>query len=76
MLEAALMKIKEFSATPRRRLLVVEDNPAEQMTIRELLGYDDVDVHVASTGAEALAKICSALRIAQHVGGKRAIAAH
>jgi CheY-like chemotaxis protein/signal transduction histidine kinase len=56
-LEAALMKIKEFSAAPRRRLLVVEDNPAEQMTIRELLGYDDVDVHVASTGAEALAML-------------------
>ena len=56
-LEAALMRIKEFSAAPRRRLLVVEDNPAEQMTIRELLGYDDVDVHVASTGAEALAML-------------------
>jgi CheY-like chemotaxis protein len=56
-LEAALMKIKEFSSASRRRLLVVEDNPAEQMTIRELLGYDDVDVHVASTGAEALAML-------------------
>ncbi len=56
-LEAALMRIKEFSSAPRRRLLVVEDNPAEQMTIRELLGYDDVDVHVASTGAEALAML-------------------
>jgi len=53
-LEAALMKIKDFSAAQRRRLLVVEDNPAEQMTIRELLGYDDVDVLMASTGAEAL----------------------
>jgi CheY-like chemotaxis protein len=51
------MKIKEFSSASRRRLLVVEDNPAEQMTIRELLGYDDVDVHVASTGAEALAML-------------------
>jgi HAMP domain-containing protein/CheY-like chemotaxis protein len=56
-LEAALVRIKEFSAAPRRRLLVVEDNPTEQMTIRELLGYDDVDVHVASTGAEALAML-------------------
>ena len=56
-LEAALMRIKEFSSAPRRRLLVVEDNPAEQMSIRELLGYDDIDVHVASTGAEALAML-------------------
>jgi CheY-like chemotaxis protein len=53
-IEAALMKIKEFCTARRKRLLVVEDNPAEQMTIRELLGYDDIDVCVASTGAEAL----------------------
>jgi CheY-like chemotaxis protein len=33
---------------------VVEDNPAEQLSIRELLGYDDVDVQIASTGEEAL----------------------
>ncbi|HZD50400.1 MAG TPA: response regulator, partial [Silvibacterium sp.] len=56
-LDEALMKIKEFSTARRKRLLVVEDNPAEQMTIRELLGYDDVDVRVASTGAEALATL-------------------
>ncbi len=53
-LEAALMKIKEFCTARRKRLLVVEDNPAEQMTIRELLGYDDIDVCIASTGGEAL----------------------
>jgi len=35
-------------------LLVVEDNPAEQLSIRELLGYDDIDVTIASTGGEAL----------------------
>jgi len=34
--------------------MVVEDNPAEQMSIRELLGCDDVDVQIASTGEEAL----------------------
>ena len=33
---------------------MVEDNPAEQFSIRELLGYDDIDVIVAATGAEAL----------------------
>ena len=42
-------------ATPRRKkLLIVEDNPAEQMSIRELLGHDDIDVLVASTGADAI----------------------
>jgi len=32
----------------------VEDNPAEQFSIRELLGYEDIDVIVAATGSEAL----------------------
>ena len=56
-LDAALERIKKY-ATPRsKRLLIVEDNPAEQMGIKELLGYDDVEVSVASTGADALAAL-------------------
>jgi CheY-like chemotaxis protein len=54
-LEAALGRIKEYSAPRRKRLLVVEDNPAEQLSVKELLGHDDIDVQVATTGAEALA---------------------
>jgi CheY-like chemotaxis protein/signal transduction histidine kinase/HAMP domain-containing protein len=50
----ALSKIKEYSTPRRKRLLVVEDNPAEQTTIRALLDYDDVDIIAAETGAEAL----------------------
>jgi HAMP domain-containing protein/CheY-like chemotaxis protein/putative methionine-R-sulfoxide reductase with GAF domain len=53
-LDSALSRIKEYAAPRRKRLLIVEDNPAEQMSIRELLGYDDIDVTVAATGAEAL----------------------
>ncbi len=53
-LDVALDRIKEYSAPRRKRLLVVEDNPAEQLSIRELLGYDDIDVTVVSTGAEAV----------------------
>jgi CheY-like chemotaxis protein len=53
-LEAALLKIKDFSAPRRKRLLVVEDNPAEQLTIRELLGSDDIEVKSVSSGEEAL----------------------
>ncbi|HEX5236341.1 MAG TPA: HAMP domain-containing protein [Silvibacterium sp.] len=56
-LEAALTKIKEFSTSRRKRLLVVEDNPAEQLSIRTLLGYDDIDVTLAETGAEAMAQV-------------------
>ena len=56
-ISAALMKIKEFSVPRRKRLLVVEDNPAEQTTIRALLGHDDVDIMDVSTGAEALSAL-------------------
>jgi HAMP domain-containing protein/CheY-like chemotaxis protein/signal transduction histidine kinase len=53
-LETALARIKEYSAPRRKRLLVVEDNLAEQLSIKELLGYDDIDVTVVATGAEAI----------------------
>jgi CheY-like chemotaxis protein len=53
-LNAALSKIKDYAKPRRRRLLVVEDNAAEQLSIVELLGHDDIDIVIASTGAEAL----------------------
>ena len=53
-LETALNRIKEYSAPRRKRLLVVEDNPAEQLSIKELLGYDDIDVTVVSSGEAAI----------------------
>ncbi|HEY6024173.1 MAG TPA: HAMP domain-containing protein, partial [Pseudolabrys sp.] len=52
--EAALSRIKDYAAPRRKRLLVVEDNPAEQMSIAELLGYDDVEIETAGTGRDAL----------------------
>jgi len=52
-LEQALTRIKEY-ASCRKRLLVVEDNPGEQLSIKELLSHDDIDVTIVSTGAEAL----------------------
>jgi HAMP domain-containing protein/CheY-like chemotaxis protein/signal transduction histidine kinase len=53
-LQAALGKIKEYVQPRRKRLLVVEDNPAEQMSITELLGFDDIHVQAVGTGNEAL----------------------
>jgi HAMP domain-containing protein/CheY-like chemotaxis protein/signal transduction histidine kinase len=50
----ALAKIKDFAQPRRRRLLVVEDNKAEQLSIRELLGHDDIEIVNAGTGEEAL----------------------
>ena len=52
-----MSRIKDYAAPRRKRLLIVEDNPAEQLSIRELLGYDDIDVTVADTGAEALDRV-------------------
>src|SRR6478752_2416447 len=53
-LEAAFTRIKDYAATRRKRLLIVEDNHAELLSIKELLGHDDIDVITASNGAEAL----------------------
>jgi CheY-like chemotaxis protein len=53
-LEAAFSRIKHYAAPRRKRLLVVEDDPSEQFSIRELLGSDDIEVQVASTGSQAL----------------------
>ncbi len=50
----ALSRIRDFSQPRRRRLLVVEDNKAEQMSMGELLGHDDIEIINASSGAEAL----------------------
>jgi CheY-like chemotaxis protein len=53
-LEEALDRIKSFAASRMRQLLVVEDDPAEQMSIAELIGHKDVEITSAGTGAQAL----------------------
>jgi HAMP domain-containing protein/CheY-like chemotaxis protein/signal transduction histidine kinase len=53
-LNIALERIKAYSRPRRKRLLVVEDNPAEQLSIGELLGHDDIDIVTVGTGKEAL----------------------
>jgi HAMP domain-containing protein/CheY-like chemotaxis protein/signal transduction histidine kinase len=56
-IDEALSRIKEFAEPRRKRLLVVEDNQAEQLSIRELLGHDDIEIVNAETGAEALKQL-------------------
>jgi HAMP domain-containing protein/CheY-like chemotaxis protein/signal transduction histidine kinase len=51
---AALAQIKEYAKPRRKRLLIVEDNEAEQLSIRELLHHDDIEILAAETGAGAL----------------------
>ncbi len=52
--EEALERIQAYAAQRNKRLLIVEDNPGEQLSIQELLGHDDIEVTVRATGAEAL----------------------
>jgi CheY-like chemotaxis protein/HAMP domain-containing protein/signal transduction histidine kinase len=53
-LDAALTRMREFSRSHRKRLLVVEDNPAEQLSTRELLWCQDIDIEVVDSGHSAL----------------------
>jgi CheY-like chemotaxis protein len=53
-LDAALTRIWDYSQPRRKRLLVIEDNVSEQMSIRELLGHKDIDIETVDTGQAAL----------------------
>jgi CheY-like chemotaxis protein len=50
----ALSKVKAYVQPRRKRLLVVEDNPAEQLSIATLLEHSDIEIVTAGTGARAL----------------------
>jgi CheY-like chemotaxis protein len=51
---SALTRIKDYAQAQTRRLLVVEDNPAEQLSITELLHHDDIEIRTVGSGQEAL----------------------
>jgi HAMP domain-containing protein/CheY-like chemotaxis protein/signal transduction histidine kinase len=52
--QEALRRMRDFAKPRRRRLLVVEDNAAEQLSIGELLGHDDIEIATVGTGTAAL----------------------
>ena len=54
---AALSQIKEYAKPRRKRLLIVEDNAAERMSIKELLDHDDIEIVTTDTGAGALSTL-------------------
>jgi|CXWL01.1.fsa_nt_gi HAMP domain-containing protein/signal transduction histidine kinase/DNA-binding response OmpR family regulator len=58
-LESALQRIKTFAMPRVRRLLVVEDNDADRLSICTLIAHEDVEITAAATGAEALAAMRS-----------------
>ena len=47
-------KLKNFSETSRKRLLLVEDDENERVSITALLGHSDIDIISVGTGSEAL----------------------
>ncbi|HEX6885074.1 MAG TPA: HAMP domain-containing protein [Planctomycetota bacterium] len=53
-LQAALERLREYASPRRKRLLIVEDDPAEQLGLTELLGHEALEVTVAGTGQAAL----------------------
>ncbi len=54
---AALSQIKEYAKPRRKRLLIVEDNAAEQISIKELLGHHDIEIVTTDTGEGALSTL-------------------
>jgi HAMP domain-containing protein/signal transduction histidine kinase/DNA-binding response OmpR family regulator len=58
-LKAALDRIKSYASPRRKRLLVVEDNAAERLSIQELLAHDDIDIVTADSGEAALVALKS-----------------
>jgi CheY-like chemotaxis protein/HAMP domain-containing protein/GAF domain-containing protein len=55
--EAAFHRLKNFVDQRKKRLLIVEDNPAEQVSVAELLGHEDIEILTVGTGGEALEAI-------------------
>ncbi len=56
-LASAIARVKAYSQPRKKRLLLVEDNEAEQLSIKSLLGHDDIEIEAASMGQEALASM-------------------
>jgi CheY-like chemotaxis protein/CHASE3 domain sensor protein len=53
-LDKALSLAAEFAPSRMRRLLIVEDDPVQQQSIRDVIGNGDVESTVAGTAAAAL----------------------
>jgi HAMP domain-containing protein/CheY-like chemotaxis protein/signal transduction histidine kinase len=53
-ISAALQRIKEYTLPRVKRLLVVEDDAVERMSIEELIRHDDVEITTAGSGSDAM----------------------
>ncbi len=53
----ALERIRVYTLPRTKRLLIVEDDERERMSIEELIRHDDIAIDHASSGAEAMEKL-------------------
>jgi CheY-like chemotaxis protein len=53
----ALSRLRSYTEPRRKRLLLVEDNEAERISVMALLGHDDIDIASVGSGSEALAAL-------------------
>ncbi len=56
-IDAAMDRIKAYSQPRVKRLLLVEDDAAERLSIEELIGHDDVEIDGVETGEQAIAAL-------------------
>ncbi|MGH6829027.1 MAG: response regulator, partial [Rhizomicrobium sp.] len=50
----AISRVRAYVQPRKKRLLVIEDNPAEQKSIEALLGHSDIEIETVGTGGRAL----------------------
>src|SRR5206468_2794715 len=55
--EAALAKLRQYAEPRQKRVLVVEDDVSEQVSITALLEHEDIEIATAGTGEAALASL-------------------
>jgi CheY-like chemotaxis protein/signal transduction histidine kinase len=53
-IRTGLNRLKDFTTSPTKHLLVVEDNEIERQSVIELLGADDINLTAVATGGEAI----------------------
>jgi len=53
-LSGAINRVMEYSRPRKRRLLVIEDDPVERLSIRELLHHDDIEIELVGSGEAGL----------------------
>jgi HAMP domain-containing protein/CheY-like chemotaxis protein/signal transduction histidine kinase len=58
-ISAALQRIKDYTLPRVKRLLVVEDDDVERMSIEELIRHDDVEIHTVGSGKDAIEALAS-----------------